>query len=155
MAEPAGNLLLVGLGVQAVADFAMALRTLHFTFAYVPIVYELRICVLLEFFRLSVAVVADLFGDLACALDSIEVTLPTIDVTFQVRIVVEARTTGEFDWFAGRQVTSCAAGNGVFFAAVYAVLEVAKEAHTFGNREVCALDDLRMAGDTAEFLAPA
>ena len=95
------------------------------------------------------AVVADLFSNLACALDSIEVTFPAIDVALQVRLMVEACTTVEFDWFAGRQVAGCATGNGVLFAAVYAVLEVAKEADTFGNREVFSLDNLGMAGGAA------
>ena len=147
--------MLIGLGVQAVTYFAMALRALHFSLAYVPIVYELRICVLLQFIRLSVAVMADLFGNLACALDSIEVAFPAIDVALKVRLMIEARSAREFDRFCRGIVARRATGNGVLLPAVYAVLEVAKEADTLGDREVCALDDLRMAGNAAEFLAPA
>ena len=155
MAEPAGSVLLIGLGVQAVADFAVALEALYFALAYVPVVNEIGVGELFHFLRLTVAVAADLFSHFTVALNSVKVAFPASDVAVEVRLMVEAFPAGEFDRFGGGLVTGGAIGNGVFLPPVYTALEVAKEADRFGDGDMRALDHLRMAGSAAEFLAPA
>ena len=128
----------------------MAAETLNFMGGNVVKVHLFTAVTAFEQMRLGVTLDADVVHDMAVTVNDTEMALFTVDAAVNI-IFMNKRLVGvgiDINLGSVRGVTGLAVGN---LQVVFSVVEMTHETGGFSNRQVFALNNLRVAADTFQF----